>query len=211
MQTLQSSVRSAGLLLIAFTIASCGGAGGDAQPAPKTSGGEARPQSAAKPQIVMPGKGRTIDFPGAKTTMLLEGRSSEGDVAVMEFLVAPRSFGAPPHVHQNEDEYFYVLEGEIRFLNEGQTVVAPAGTFAAMTRGHLHGFWNASDAPARLLMAVAPGSFGTFFDQVVTELRASKKIDAQTIGETMGRIAKERNIVMHPERVPDEAKPFLFR
>ena len=76
------------------------------------------PGADAKPRIVLPGTARTIDFPGSLTTVLLEGHATQGDVAVVEFLVAPRSFGAPPHVHHSEDEYFYVLEGEIRFLNE---------------------------------------------------------------------------------------------
>ena len=165
----------------------------------------------SKPQIVLPGTARTIDFPGSVTTVLLEGHATQGDVAVVEFLVAPRSFGAPPHVHHDEDEYFYVLEGEIRFLDEGKTVVAPAGTFAAMTRGHLHAFWNASDRPARLLMAVAPGEFATFFDEFVAELRASKSLNSATIGQTMARFAKKYNIVMYPDRVPEEAKSFLPR
>lgn len=129
----------------------------------------------------------------------------------MEFLVAPRSFGAPPHVHHDEDEYFYVLEGEVRFLNEDHAIVGPPGTFAAMTRGHVHAFWNASDRPARLLMAVAPGEFATFFDEVVAELRASKSLTPATVGETVGRFAKRHNIVMYPDRVPDEAKSFLPR
>ena len=102
-------------------------------------------------------------------------------------------------------------DGEVRFLNEDHTVVAPPGTFAAMTRGHLHAFWNASDRPARLLMAVAPGEFATFFDEVVAELRASKSLTPATVGETMERFAKKHNIVMYPDRVPEEAKPFLPR
>lgn len=173
--------------------------------------GDARRQTDAKPQIVLPGTARAVDFPGARTTVLLEGRATEGDIAVMEFVVAPRSFGAPPHVHRDEDEYFYVLEGEARFLNDSQTVVAPAGTLAAMTRGHVHAFWNASDRPVRLLMAVTPGQFASFFDEVVRELRASRSLDPVTVGQTMDRIARTYNIVTYPDRVPEEAKAFLPR
>ena len=165
----------------------------------------------AKPQIVPPGTARTLEFPGAFTTVLLEAPATRGDVAVLEFVVAPRSFGAPPHVHHDEDEYFYVLDGEVQFLNEDQVVAAPQGTFAAMTRGHLHAFWNASDAPARLLLAIAPGKVGAFFDQVVAELRASGTVDAAKVGETIARIGKQWNVDTHPELVPDAAKPFLPR
>ena len=174
-------------------------------------GGCSRGSEAANPQIVPPGTARTLAFPGALTTVLLEGPASQGDVAFLEFALAPRSFGAPPHVHHDEDEYFYVLEGEVQFLNQDRVVAAPTGTFAAMTRGHLHAFWNASDAPARLLLAIAPGEVGAFFDQVVAELRASGTVDPAKIGETIARIGREWNVDTHPELVPDEAKPFLPR
>jgi len=165
----------------------------------------------AKPRIVPPGTARTLEFPGSPAQVLLEAHDTPGDVAVLELVVAPRSFGAPPHVHRDQDEYFYVLEGEVRLLDGDRVVSAPVGTFAAMTRGHLHAFWNASDAPARILVAIAPGAFGAFFDQVVTELRSDGSRDPAEIGETLVRIAKEWNVDIHPERVPAEAKPFLPR
>ena len=192
---MNKSGRLACLVAVVFAIAGCAGAR----------------HIDAKPQIVPPGTGRTIDFLGARIQVLLAGRATEGDVAVLYFVAAPRSLGAPPHVHQREDEYFYILEGEMRFLNDDRTVVAPAGTFAAMTRGHLHAFWNASDSPARVLLAVAPGGFANFFDEVVTELRASKTLDPATIRQTIVRFEKAHGIVSYPERIPEEAKPFLPR
>ena len=80
-----------------------------------------------------------------------------------------------------------------------------------MTRGHLHAFWNASDAPARLLVAIAPGEVGAFFDQVVVELRAGGTADPAKIGETIARVGREWNVDTHFDLVPDEAKPFLPR
>jgi quercetin dioxygenase-like cupin family protein len=165
----------------------------------------------AKPLIVPPGTAPTLDFPGSPAKVLLEGSATRGDVAVLEFTVAPRSFGAPPHVHHDEDEYVYVLEGEVELLNEDEVLAAPAGTFAAMTRGHLHAFWNASRAPARLLIAIAPGEFGAFFDQVVAELRESGAADPAKVGETIARVGRSFNIELHPERVPKQAKAFLPR
>jgi mannose-6-phosphate isomerase-like protein (cupin superfamily) len=173
--------------------------------------GCSRAGQGAEPRIVPPGTARTLEFPGAVAKALLDGPDTEGDVAFREVVVAPRSFGAPPHVHHDEDEYFYVLEGEVQLLDEDRVVAAPMGTFAAMTRNHLHAYWNASDAPARLLVAIAPGDFARFFDQVVTELRASGAVDPATIAETIARVAKDWNVELHLERVPEAAKPFLPR
>ncbi len=169
------------------------------------------PRVERAPRVLPPGSARAVDFPGQRTVVLLESRASEGGVAVLEVSVAPRSFGAPPHVHHDEDEYFYVLEGEIRLLDDDRTLAAPVGTFAAMTRGHLHAFWNASDVPARVLVVLAPGDFGSFFDEVVAELRAHPPADPAALAELISHIARTRNVDVFPERVPEEAKPFLPR
>jgi uncharacterized cupin superfamily protein len=36
-----------------------------------------------------------------------------GGFSLVEHPMAPRGLGAPMHVHRNEDEYSYVLEGEV--------------------------------------------------------------------------------------------------
>ncbi len=162
-----------------------------------------------KPLVVAPNAGRPLDFPGHPMKVLLDGGSTTGDVAFVELTVAPQSFGAPPHIHHDEDEYFYVLEGEVRILSENQVFAAQAGTLAALTRGYLHAFWNASNTPARMLVAIAPGTFGGFFDDVVAQLRKSGAKTAAEVTATIVQVAKRRNCEIYPDRVPDEAKPFL--
>jgi hypothetical protein len=63
----------------------------------------------------------------------------------------------------NEDEIFYVLEGECEFdLREG-IVNAPAGTFVYIPRQALHGFRNCGATTAKLLDVHTPGGFEKFF------------------------------------------------
>jgi quercetin dioxygenase-like cupin family protein len=46
--------------------------------------------------------------------------------------VAPRDEGTPLHGHQEDDETFYVLEGELTFyLDSDQPIPAPAGSFTS--------------------------------------------------------------------------------
>jgi quercetin dioxygenase-like cupin family protein len=161
------------------------------------------------PLIVAPGSGRAIASPGNSMKVLVEGHATKGGVAFFEVTIAPRSFGAPPHVHHGEDEYFHVLEGEVRILNDGQTLAAPKGTFAAMTRGHLHAFWNASDMPARMLVGISPGDFGSFFDEVALELQRNGAKDPPTVRATVARVAATHKVDMYPDRIPEEARPFL--
>ena len=57
-----------------------------------------------------------------------------------------------PHWHEDMDEVFYVLEGEIEFLLDEQWRRAVAGSTALVPAGMVHTFRNASDRPARQLV-----------------------------------------------------------
>jgi hypothetical protein len=65
------------------------------------------------------------------------------------------------HVHAREDEWFYVLEGELTFWVDGRVVVAPAGSFVLGPRGIPHTFLVSSDE-ARFLVGVEPAGFEDF-------------------------------------------------
>ena len=63
------------------------------------------------------------------------------------------------HTHDDEDDAFYILEGELTFTVDGEDVVAPQGTFVLIPPGVEHGFRNDGDAPARILNVHAPAGF----------------------------------------------------
>jgi uncharacterized cupin superfamily protein len=56
---------------------------------------------------------------------------------VIEHL-APRGTGSPLHVHSREDEWFYVIDGELTLWVDGETIVAPAGSFVFGPKGIPH-------------------------------------------------------------------------
>src|SRR3954471_14528117 len=60
------------------------------------------------------------------------------------------------HVHDAEDDAFYILEGELTFVLDGEDVAAPAGTFVLVPPGVEHGFRNDTDAPVRIANIHAP-------------------------------------------------------
>jgi mannose-6-phosphate isomerase-like protein (cupin superfamily) len=74
--------------------------------------------------------------------------------------MAPHRHGPPSHVHDDEDDAFYVLDGELTFLLAGGAeVAAPAGTFVLVPPGVEHTFENRTDAPVRILNVHAPAGF----------------------------------------------------
>jgi gentisate 1,2-dioxygenase len=59
----------------------------------------------------------------------------------------------PLHVHADEDEGFYVLEGELTlWIGDAEPVVLGTGEFALAPRGVAHTYRVTSDAPAVVLV-----------------------------------------------------------
>jgi quercetin dioxygenase-like cupin family protein len=63
------------------------------------------------------------------------------------------------HVHPDEDDSFYILEGELTFMLGGEDVVVPEGTFVLVPPGVEHGFRNDTAEPVRILNIHAPAGF----------------------------------------------------
>ena len=63
------------------------------------------------------------------------------------------------HAHADEDDAFYILEGELTFVVAGEEVAAPPGTFVLVPPGVVHGFRNDGRAAVRMLNIHAPGGF----------------------------------------------------
>ena len=71
--------------------------------------------------------------------------------------------GPPPHIHRQEDEVLYVLEGQVEFLLGEDTITASAGSCVHAPRGALHTFKNVGTSPSRILASLSPGGFEKFF------------------------------------------------
>ena len=86
-------------------------------------------------------------------------REHSARLNVSVITMAPGRTGPAPHVHEEEDDAFYVLEGELTFLLADGDVPAPAGTFVLVPPGAQHTFANRGDVPARVLNVHAPAGF----------------------------------------------------
>lgn len=96
------------------------------------------------------GEGEATWFFNALMTTKASAAETGGAYSLTEHLVTPAS-NPPMHVQVDEDEAFYVLEGEVEFEVDGQTVLATPGTFAFVARGAAHLFRVLTDT-ARMLV-----------------------------------------------------------
>ena len=114
----------------------------------------------AVPIAMQQGEGEARWFLGALATIKSSGETTGGRVAVTENW-APRGHGSPLHVHHNEDDWFYVLSGELTFWVDGQVITATEGSFVYGPRDVPHTF-TVSSEEARFLLVIEPAGFENF-------------------------------------------------
>jgi len=89
-------------------------------------------------------------------------KASCPEMGVLEIVMSPGN--EPPfHVHKNEDEWFYLLEGEMTFHVGGENHRGKAGAFVSYPRGIPHTFTIESPT-ARFLVINTPGGFERMFE-----------------------------------------------
>jgi quercetin dioxygenase-like cupin family protein len=110
-------------------------------------------------------EGRAVWFLGTLSTTKATGEQTGGAFGLVEQLI-PAGFASPYHVHRDEDESFYVLEGEATFICDGQELKARSGTYIFGPRGIPHGFRVEGSAPARMLFLATPSGFERFVEEV---------------------------------------------
>src|SRR3954462_793193 len=107
--------------------------------------------------------------------------------SMVEHPIAPRSLAAPLHTHTHEDEYSYVLEGEVGVQIGDEVTVAKPGDFVFKPRGIQHAFWNAGDTPARLLEIISPAPFSKYFVELEPLMQGPTGPDFPAIAELQAR------------------------
>ena len=84
-------------------------------------------------------RGRPLWHLGALLNFKALGSETGGSFWALEGL-ADQNMTVPLHVHSHEDEFWYIIEGEIRFNIGGETVTGGPGTFAYIPKDVPHTF-----------------------------------------------------------------------
>jgi mannose-6-phosphate isomerase-like protein (cupin superfamily) len=106
-------------------------------------------------------------------------QSTGGAISVFETSIGG---GPPMHVHEHEDECFYVLDGAISVRCGGDAYDAGPGSFVFLPRGRPHRFWSAGQ-PARLLLIAVPAGIEAYFAEINA---AASDAERHQVGERYG-------------------------
>jgi uncharacterized cupin superfamily protein len=114
--------------------------------------------------VIGPNDGRSIlnDF----VIFKLGGAQTGQNLAIVEHVLAAGELGAPMHTHSREDEYSFVLEGELTALIGGELVKAGPGGLVLKPRNIPHTFFNQGASPLRILEIISPSDFEHYFDEL---------------------------------------------
>lgn len=150
------------------------------------------------------GEGRSIWVVGDRYTIKASGEETGGAFALIEATVPPGG-GPPPHIHNREDEAFYVMEGELAFHVDGRDITAGAGAWVTLAKGSLHHFKNLGDRTARMLILVSPAGLERFFLEIGRPVRdgdGDRMPPAPEEIERLLAVAPEYGLEIRPPQQP---------
>jgi quercetin dioxygenase-like cupin family protein len=143
-------------------------------------------ETGVSPQTLEPGGGERLWIAGDTMWFKATAADTGGAFTLIELLAAPGG-GPPPHIHDNEEETFYVLDGLFEILIGEQRVRASRGAVAVVPRGTVHRFRCIGDRPGRMLIVFTPGGIEGFFRQAGRPATAdgpAPPIDAAEVART---------------------------
>ena len=111
---------------------------------------------------VAAGEGERIWITGDTMTLKATGETTGGSLVVLENLTTPGG-GPPPHVHETEDEFWYVIDGKFEVYIADEVHTLGPGGFAIAPAGTVHNFRNIAETPSRVLVGFTPGGIEGFF------------------------------------------------
>ena len=117
------------------------------------------------PKVISSKEETKFNILGHEVTVKLHSRDGN-DNYVFE-LISPPGSGIPSHVHKNEDEVLYILEGEFEVMVTEEVFKATAGDCLNFVRNIPHAYTNTGTKDAKTLWYVSPGrSFEEFFGEL---------------------------------------------
>ena len=152
------------------------------------------------PRVLGPTEGKAGLLGSIGVRFMVDGEEAGGGFSLVEHPMPPRALAAPLHRHSREDEYSYVLEGQVGALLGDEVLIGGPGDLIFKPRGQWHTFWNAGDEPARLLEIISPAGFERFFAEIV-DLADAVGAEPQAFTDLLSRYGLEMDLGSVPDLI----------
>jgi quercetin dioxygenase-like cupin family protein len=160
-------------------------------------------EAKVKPYVATVEEGTAYWMVDILWVVLATGEQTGGEYSLM-WQLCPKGSGPGSHYH-DQNEQFFIVDGEITYLANGEELRAKSGSFVLIPRGTVHSFRVDSET-ATFLNSYTPAGF----ERTITELgepaqaREIPPPDRPTIPAGFdAAVALFREIGMHPVQEPD--------
>jgi mannose-6-phosphate isomerase-like protein (cupin superfamily) len=151
-------------------------------------------------QFIRPSEGDAIWYMGSLMT-IKTGGDQTGEAFDFIDLQLPVGMNPPPHLHQREDESYYLLDGHITYFCGDTTFLAGPGDFVRLPRGVIHTFRVEGPTPAHALGLYTPAGLRNFFKELGEPAQERTLPPLRPISiETFRRVSAQYGIELFPER-----------
>ncbi len=114
-------------------------------------------------RVIRPDDCDTATLGATTDQFFIDGESTHGRVSLVGHVIGPRSMAAPMHLHEREDEFSFIISGQVAAISDGHELLAGPGELLVKPRGEWHTFWNPGDEPATLLEIITPAGLEKLF------------------------------------------------
>jgi quercetin dioxygenase-like cupin family protein len=135
-------------------------------------------------KIVKNDEGQRLNVLGDSQNIKLTGKDTNGQFALIEQHNEP-GVGIPPHVHENEDEVFQVIEGQVEMRIGEQTTLLNSGDLIFCPKGIPHSWKVVGKQNARAMLSIFPAGLETMFEELAQ--LPSGPPDLEKVGEICGQ------------------------
>lgn len=152
----------------------------------------------------------TMFYMGSLMTLLASSDETNNGFNLLEYRSQP-GHEPPPHIHIDQDELLYILEGEIVAYCQDEKVYVRAGESIFLPRNEAHA-WYVLSPKLRMLILTQPGGIDEYFQAMSVSRATSMELPPASITYALDdparavRIGLEKGIRM---LTPDEARELL--
>lgn len=134
----------------------------------------------AREVVVAAAEGEVVTALGSRYVYKLLGHHTGGAFSLVEETLLGAE-GPPLHVHENEEETFYVLAGRGLFVVGETQRELTRGDLVLVPRGVPHTLAPREGEPLRMLVILSPAGLEQFFVEVQRREQAGHELDEGTV------------------------------
>jgi quercetin dioxygenase-like cupin family protein len=130
----------------------------------------------------------TLMVGSTRAGFVARGSETDGRFGLFRWEMPARASGAQPHFHRAFSESFYVLAGSVLLFDGRGWSPATPGDFLFVPDGGIHGFRNAADEPASMLILFTPGApRERYFEELAENIASGQVLEGQELAAFYAR------------------------